>query len=144
MLDKMGIHERSSSFPERFTSIATVSTNSAAATASMPRQSRHSSTATARSCDRLEGEQHAHNGTPELTDAESTCLLHVQTGVFIDKIVKYFDIAQYFTVLGATLMAIIGTKAGSHSRRSTVCRCRSSQAVLVCSPHDVEGAKQWY
>ena len=64
---------------------------------------------------------------------------------FIDKIVKYFNIDQYFTVVsGATLDGTIGTKAQVTQQALDRLRVQDlSQAVLVGDRlHDVEGAKQ--
>ena len=91
-----------------------------------------------------------YNGIPELlktlTDAGKTLsTASSKPAFFIDKIVKYFDIAQYFTVVsGATLDGTIGTKAQVTQQALDRLQVQDlSQAVLVGDRlHDVEGAKQ--
>lgn len=65
--------------------------------------------------------------------------------VFIEKILKYFEIDQYFTVVsGATLDGSIGTKAQVTQQSLDRLQVRDlSQAVLIGDRlHDAEGAKQ--
>ncbi len=91
-----------------------------------------------------------YNGIPELlkalTDAGKTLsTASSKPAFFIDKIVKYFNIDQYFTVVsGATLDGTIGTKAQVTQQALDRLRVQDlSQAVLVGDRlHDVEGAKQ--
>lgn len=91
-----------------------------------------------------------YNGIPELlkalTDAGKTLsTASSKPAFFIDKIVKYFNIDQYFTVVsGATLDGTIGTKAQVTQQALDCLRVQDlSQAVLVGDRlHDVEGAKQ--
>ena len=91
-----------------------------------------------------------YNGIPELlkalTDAGKTLsTASSKPAFFIDKIVKYFDIAQYFTVVSvATLDGTIGTKAQVTQQALDRLQVQDlSQAVLVGDRlHDVEGAKQ--
>ena len=91
-----------------------------------------------------------YNGIPELlkalTDAGKTLsTASSKPAFFIDKIVKYFNIDQYFTVVsGATLDGTIGTRAQVTQQALDRLRVQDlSQAVLVGDRlHDVEGAKQ--
>ena len=91
-----------------------------------------------------------YNGIPELlkalTDAGKTLsTASSKPAFFIDKIVKYFNIDQYFTVVsGATLDGTIGTKTQVTQQALDRLRVQDlSQAVLVGDRlHDVEGAKQ--
>ena len=91
-----------------------------------------------------------YNGIPELlkalTDAGKTLsTASSKPAFFIDKIVKYFNIDQYFTVVsGATLDGTIGTKAQVTQQALDRLRVQDlSQAVLVGDRlHDVEGAKK--
>ena len=79
-----------------------------------------------------------YNGIPELlkalTDAGKTLsTASSKPAFFIDKIVKYFNIDQYFTVVsGATLDGTIGTKAQVTQQALDRLRVQDlSQAVLV-------------
>ena len=91
-----------------------------------------------------------YNGIPELlkalTDAgKALSTASSKPAFFIDKIVKYFNIDQYFTVVsGATLDGTIGTKAQVTQQALDRLRVQDlSQAVLVGDRlHDVEGAKK--
>ena len=91
-----------------------------------------------------------YNGIPELLKAlmdagKTLSTASSKPAFFIDKIVKYFNIDQYFTVVsGATLDGTIGTKAQVTQQALDRLRVQDlSQAMLVGDRlHDVEGAKK--
>ena len=90
-----------------------------------------------------------YDGIPELLKAltEAGKILSTASSkpaFFIDKIVKYFDIAQFFTVVaGATLDGSIGTKTQVVQQALERLNVQDrSQAVLIGDRlHDAEGAR---
>ena len=91
-----------------------------------------------------------YDGIPQLLEQLKSAGKTIATAsskpaVFIEKILKYFEIDQYFTVVsGATLDGSIGTKAQVTQLSLDRLNVQDlSQAVLVGDRlHDVEGAKQ--
>ena len=90
-----------------------------------------------------------YDGIPELLKALTEAGKTLSTAsskpaFFIDKIVKYFDIEQFFTVVaGATLDGSIGTKTQVVQQALERLNVQDrSQAVLIGDRlHDVEGAR---
>lgn len=90
-----------------------------------------------------------YDGIPELLKALTEAGKTLSTAsskpaFFVDKIVKYFDIEQFFTVVaGATLDGSIGTKTQVVQQALERLNVQDrSQAVLIGDRlHDVEGAR---
>lgn len=91
-----------------------------------------------------------YDGIPQLLEqlkraGKTIATASSKPAVFIEKILRYFEIDQYFTVVsGATLDGSIGTKAQVTQQSLDRLKVQDlSQAVLIGDRlHDVEGAKQ--